>query len=173
MWPGTSRTSTRFALDALGPELRSPGTQAVPSAHATLPDPDDQTASAVAKRTALAFLDAVLSFEPDALLPLLVEDPAHQVGMTRRSGRAAFEEIARIGRLLYPYGIVERTHHVLVSDGRTIATLMSMRARTNADVDYENLYGVFLDVHDGRVITFLEVLDQRVAADAFDLRVLG
>ena len=140
---------------------------------AAFPDVNDHTASAAAKRTALAFLDAFLSFEPDTFLPLLVDDPAHQVGMTRRSGRAAFEEIARIGRLLYPNGIAERSHHVLVSDGRTVATLMSIRPRTNAGVDYENLYGVFLDVHDGRVITFIEVLDQRVAAAAFDLRALG
>ena len=103
---------------------------------------------------------------------LLVDDPLHQVGMTRRTGRDAFHEIARIGRLLYPDGIRERVHHVLVSDGRTVATLLTMRARTNKGVDYENLYGMFLDIVDGRVVAFIEVLDSRVADAAFDLSAL-
>ena len=93
--------------------------------------------------------------------------------MTKRTGRESFLEIARIGRILYPEGIAHRTHHVLVSDGRTVATLVSMRARTNKGVDYENLYGMFLDIHDGRVVSFVEVLDGRVADTAFDLRALG
>ena len=92
--------------------------------------------------------------------------------MTKRTGRQAFLDIARMGRILYPDGIAERTHHVLVSDGRTVATLVSMRARTNKGVDYENLYGMFLDIHDGRVVSFIEVLDGRVADAAFDLTAL-
>jgi hypothetical protein len=70
---------------------------------------------------------------------------------------------------LYPEGIRERVHHVLVSDGRTVATLVSMRATTNKQVDYENLYGMFFDVHDGCIVTMIEVLDNRVADAAFDL----
>jgi ketosteroid isomerase-like protein len=60
-----------------------------------------------------------------------------------------------------------------VSDGRTVATLVTMRATTNRDVEYENLYGMFLDVVDGRVVSLIEALDNRVAVDAFDLSVLG
>ncbi|HUP75844.1 MAG TPA: hypothetical protein VM282_22620, partial [Acidimicrobiales bacterium] len=58
---------------------------------------------------------------------LLGLDPAHQVGMTKRSGRDAFAEIARFGRQLYSHGIDERIHHVLVSDGRT-RLLSAMRS---------------------------------------------
>jgi ketosteroid isomerase-like protein len=165
-------SSAKFDLSALGPELRSPGEQKVPSCTATLPAADDLSPSAVAKRAALRYLDAFLTFDPDQFLSLLGEDPLHQVGMTKRTGRQAFLVIARMGRILYPDGIASRTHHVLLSDGRTVATLVSMRARTNKGVDYENLYGMFLDIHDGRVVSFVEVLDGRVADAAFDTRAL-
>jgi ketosteroid isomerase-like protein len=165
-------STSKFDLSALGKDLTAPGQQVPPTQAAVLPDPNDQSASAEAKRTALAYLDAFLTFEPDAFDALLVDDPLHQVGMTRRTGRDAFHEIARIGRLLYPDGIRERVHHVLVSDGRTVATLVTMRARTNKGVEYENLYGMFLDVVDGRVVAFIEVLDNRVADAAFDLGAL-
>lgn len=164
------RVSTaKFDLSALGPELRSPAEQAVPVQRAVLPAGDDTGASAAAKRTVLTFLDAFLSFEPESFLHLLCPDPLHQVGMTKRTGREAFVEIARFGRALYPHGIERRTHHVLVSDGTTVATLASLRAVTNAGVDYENLYGMFFDVHDGKIASMVEVLDHRVAAQAFDL----
>lgn len=165
-------SSAKFDLSALGPELRSPGEQKVPDRLAVLPAADDPSPTAVAKRAALRYLDAFLTFEPDAFVDLLGEDPLHQVGMTKRTGKQAFLDIARMGRTLYPHGIADRTHHVLVSDGRTVATLVSMRARTNKGVDYENLYGMFLDIHEGRVVSFVEVLDGRVADAAFDLTAL-
>lgn len=167
------RVSTdKFDLSALGPELRSPAEARVPAQVATPPAADDRSPSAEAKRTALAFLDAFLSFDPDRFVDLLGVDPLHQVGMTKRTGRHGFLDIARAGRILYPEGIASRTHHVLVSDGRTVATLMSMRARTNRGVDYENLYGLFLDIHDGKVVAMVECLDNRVAEAAFDTTAL-
>lgn len=168
------RVSTaKFDLSALGPELRLPGEQRVPAKVAEIPSADDSSPSAVAKRVALRYLDAFLTFDPERFVDLLGTDPLHQVGMTKRTGRQAFLDIAKFGRTLYPDGIAERTHHVLVSDGRTVATLVSMRARTNKGIDYENLYGMFLDIHDDRVVSFVEVLDGRVADAAFDLSALG
>jgi ketosteroid isomerase-like protein len=166
-------SGAKFDLTALGPELMVPGVRAVPTQRASLPDPSDGSPVARTKRTVLEFLDAFLTFDIDAFDHLLGEDPLHQVGVNRRSGRAGFHEIARIGRMLYPNGISERVHHALLSDGRTVATLVSMRARTNKGVDYENLYGMFFDVHDDRIVTMIEALDGRVAAEAFDLSVLG
>lgn len=166
-------SNDKFDLSALGPELRSPAEARVPAQVATLPTDDDRSASADAKRTALSFLDAFLSFEPDRFAHLLGADPLHQVGMTKRTGRTGFLDIARAGRILYPEGIASRTHHVLVSDGRTVATLMSMRARTNKGVDYENLYGLFLDVHEGTIVSMVECLDNRVAEAAFDVDALA
>jgi ketosteroid isomerase-like protein len=168
------RVSTdKFDLSALGPELRSPAEAKVPEQVAVMPTADDRSPSAEAKRTTLAFLDAFLSFDPARFEHLLGPDPLHQVGMTKRTGRQGFFDIARAGRILYPEGIASRTHHVLVSDGRTVATLMSMRARTNKGVDYENLYGLVLDVHDGAVVSMVECLDNRVAETAFDLSPLA
>jgi ketosteroid isomerase-like protein len=165
-------SSEKFDLSALGPELRVPGEQRLPTHLAQPPSPEDPSPAAEAKRVVLTFLDAFLSFEPDRFVDLLGSDPLHQVGMTKRTGRHGFIDIARMGRVLYPEGIAGRTHHVLVSDGRTVATLLSMRARTNKGVDYENLHGMFLDVHEGRVTSLIEVLDGRVSGAAFDLTAL-
>jgi ketosteroid isomerase-like protein len=167
------RVSTeKFDLSALGPELRLPGEQAVPRARAVLPAADDRSPSAAAKRIVLEFLDAFLGFEPDAFEDLLVADPLHRVGMTRRTGREAFRDVARMGKVLYPHGISGRVHHVLVSDGSTVATLVSLRAETNRGVAYENLYGMFFDVHEGRIASMFDLLDNRVADAALDLDAL-
>lgn len=163
----------KFDLAEIRPDLLAGGERRIPEAIASIPSPEDVSDSAQAKRVALRFLDAFLSFEPDRFVELLIRDPLHQVGMARRTGRRAFLDIAEMGRLLYPKGIAGRTHHVLVSDGRTVATLLSMRARTNKGVDYENLYGMFLDVHEGRVASLIEVFDGGVADAAFDLTPLG
>lgn len=156
---------------ALGGSARR-GASRPPDQVATPPAPEDRSRVAEAKRTVLDFLDAFLSFDPEQFVDRLIADPRHQVGMTRRPGRDAFLAMAAAGRILYPEGIAGRTHHVLVSDGTTVATLFSMRARTHIGVDYENLYGLFVDVHDGRVASLVEVYDTRVADAAFDLSVL-
>jgi ketosteroid isomerase-like protein len=165
-------STEKFDLAALGPDLRVPGEQAIPVARAEMPAASDRSPSAAAKRVVLEFLDAFLRFDPDAFESLLIGDPIHRVGMTRRTGRDAFREVARMGRILYPHGIGGRVHHVLVSDGSTVATLVSLRAETNRGVAYENLYGMFFDVHEGRIASMVDVLDGRVAAGAFDLDAL-
>jgi ketosteroid isomerase-like protein len=159
-------------LAAPGSGLRAAAETRPPRPRATPPADDDASPAAAATRTALRFLDAFLTFDAERFEPLLGVDPLHQVGMTKRTGRQGFRDIARAGRILYPDGIAERTHHVLASDGRTVATLFSLRARTHTGADYENLYGMFLDVHDGRVVSLVEVLDSRVADRAFDLTAL-
>lgn len=166
-------SSDKFDLSALGPELRLPGEQRPPTQAAEPPSADDHSPSAAAKRTVLEFLDAFLSFEEGAFEHLLVDDPLHQVGMTRRTGVDAFRQIARYGRVLYPHGITALTVHALLSDGTTVAALVSMQAVTNTGADYENLYGMFFDVHEGRIVSMIENLDNRVAAAAFDTSALG
>lgn len=164
--------AAKFDLSALA----APGTAAAPGIArvpvAVAPPPEGTDRGAAAARVVLDFLDAYLSFEPDRFVDRLIVDPLHQVGTTRRSGREAFVTMAAAGRVLYPDGIASRTHHVLVSDGVTVATLMSLRARTHVGVDYENLYGIFADVHEGRVASLIEVYDTRVTDAAFDLSIL-
>jgi ketosteroid isomerase-like protein len=162
----------KLDLAAAGAVMTDPGVTRAPVQVAALPDPDDDSPSAAAKRTVLTFLDAFLTFDPDRYTGLLAAEPFHQVGVSRRPGRRGFDDLASAGRILYPERTVERVHHVLVSDGRTVATLCTLRARTHLDVAYENLYGMFFDVHDGTIVTMIEVLDGRVAAAAFDLSVL-
>jgi ketosteroid isomerase-like protein len=166
----------KFDLRVLAslPEAPSdPGEQAVPAQRAVPPDPGDASPEAEDARTVLRFLDAFLTFQPDAFEDMLIADPLHRVGMTRREGRAGFREIAAAGRALYPHGLAGRTHHALVASGGTVATLVSLRATTNRGVDYENLYAMFFDVHQGRIATMVEVLDSRVSAAAFDLTALA
>ena len=163
----------RVLADRAAATPRPPAQQAVPTQRAVPPDPADTSAEAEDVRTAVRFLDAFLTFQPEAFEDLLIADPLHRVGMTRREGRAGFREIAAAGRALYPHGIAGRTHHALLSSGGTVATLVSLRARTNRGVDYENLYAMFFDVHQGRIATMVEVLDSRVAAAAFDLSALA
>jgi ketosteroid isomerase-like protein len=162
----------KLDLAAAAPLMQVPGVTQPPAQVAELPAATDDSPSAVAKRTVLTFLDAFLTFDPDRYTDLLAEQPLHQVGVSRRPGRQGFDDLARAGRILYPDRAVERLHHVLVSDGRTVATLCTLRARTHLDVAYENLYGMFFDVHDGKIVTMIEVLDGRVSAAAFDLSVL-
>jgi ketosteroid isomerase-like protein len=161
------------ALAAAPGATGEPGEQAVPVQRATIPDPGDRSPAAEAKRTVVRFLDAFLTFDPDAFEHLLIADPLHRVGLARREGRAGFREIAAAGRAFYPHGVAGRTHHALLTDGTTVATLVSLRAVTNRGVDYENLYGMFFDVHDGRIASMVEVLDNRVAAEAFDYSALA
>ena len=164
--------AAKFDLGAL-PPAADPGVPRPPIAIASSPAVDDPSPAAAAKRTVLGFLDAFLSFAPERFVDRLIADPLHVVGASRRTGRDAYLAMAAAGRVLYPEGIAGRTHHVLVSDGTTVATLFTLRARTHISVDYENLYGMFVDVHDGRIASLVEVYDTRVADAAFDLSVLG
>ena len=53
-----------------------------------------------------------------------------------------------------------------------VAVLLTRRAVTNKGEDYENVYGMFFEIVDGKIQTQVELLDFRVAADKFDLSVL-
>jgi ketosteroid isomerase-like protein len=163
------RVSTeKFDLSVLDPALMAGGVQAPPDAVA--PDPtDDGTPAAANKRLVLDFLDVFLTFDPPRYEHLLTDDPTHQVGMSRRSGREGFRDIATHGRRLYPQGIADRTIHALLGEGDDVAVLSSMRAVTNKGVDYENVYGMFFEIDDGRIASMTELLDNRVAAAKFDL----
>jgi ketosteroid isomerase-like protein len=164
------RVSTdKFDLSALGPEHLAGGVQAPPDAVAAPARATGEGADSGNARLVLDFLDAFLTFDPARYEHLLVEEPTHQVGMSRRSGREGFRDIARHGRRLYPHGIADRTIHALLAEGRDVAVLTSMRAVTNKGEDYENLYGMFFEVDGGRIASMTELLDDRVAAAKFDL----
>ena len=112
------RVSTeKFDLTALGPELRVPGEQAPPSAVEAAPQVDGSPIS-TNKRLVLDFLDAFLMFDPPRYEHLLTDAPTHQVGMSCRSGREGFRDIAAHGRRLYPHGIAGRTIHSAARRGR-------------------------------------------------------
>jgi ketosteroid isomerase-like protein len=160
------------ALGPLGTDPAGEGTTVVPTARVVLPDPADGSDAAAAKRAAVRFLDAYLTFEPAAFTDLLIAQPVHRVGLVSRPGREGFRALAAAGKAFYPQGIAERTLHVLAADGPTVGALVSLRATSNRGLEYHNLYGMFCDLHDGLVTAMTEVLDNRVAARTFDYSAL-
>ena len=94
-------------------------------------------------------------------------------GMNIRRGRDAFKANTDAGRILYPEPESATNEHLaVVAEGDWVAVLLKRRARTNKVEDYENLYGMFYEVIDGKIATQVEMLDFRVAADKFDLSAL-
>ena len=93
--------------------------------------------------------------------------------MNIRRGRDAFKANTDAGRILYPEPeSVTNEHLVVVAEGDWVAVLLKRRARTNKVEDYENLYGMFYEVVDGRIHTQVELMDFRVAQEQFGLSAL-
>jgi ketosteroid isomerase-like protein len=94
-------------------------------------------------------------------------------GMNIRRGRDAFKANTDAGRILYREPESATNEHLaVIAEGDWVAVLLKRRARTNKVDDYENLYGMFYEVIDGKIATQVEILEFRVAADKFDLSAL-
>ena len=61
----------------------------------------------------------------------------------------------------------------LLPQAEKVAVLLKRRAPTNKVEDYENIYGMFFEIKDGKIHTQVELLDFRVSSDKFDLSVLN
>jgi ketosteroid isomerase-like protein len=125
------------------------------------------------KALVVEYLEAYRTFDPQRYEPYLAENPLYRAGMNVRRGREAFRANTEAGKLLYPKpdeAIVE--HEVVLADDRWVSVLLTRRAETNKGEDYENVYGMFFEIVDGKIQTQVELLDFRVAADMFDLSVL-
>jgi ketosteroid isomerase-like protein len=122
----------------------------------------------------LEYMNAFRTLDPDQYFPYLAEEPTYMAGMNVRQGRDAFRANTDAGRLLYPKPD-EATNEILavLADGDWVAVLLKRRAETNKVKDYENLYGMFYEVRDGKIHTQVELMDFRVALEKFDLSVLG
>ncbi len=93
--------------------------------------------------------------------------------MNIRQGRDAFKANTEAGKVLYPNPAGATTEHLaVVAEGDWVAVLLKRRAETNKVKDYENLYGMFYEVIDGKIQTQVELTDFRVAAEKFDLSAL-
>lgn len=122
----------------------------------------------------LEYLDAFATFDPDRYFPYLAEDPVYIAGANVRRGRAAFKANTDAGRLLYPHPeTATRELIAVLADGDWVAVLLRRRAVTNKVDDYENIYGMFYEINDGKIVTQVELLDFRVSAEKFDLSVLS
>ena len=122
----------------------------------------------------LEYMEAFGTLDPERYFPYLAEEPTYMAGMNVRQGRDAFRANTDAGRLLYPKP-AEATNEILavLADGDWVAVLLKRRAETNKVKDYENLYGMFYEVKNGKIRTQVELLDFRVALEKFDLSVLG
>jgi ketosteroid isomerase-like protein len=125
------------------------------------------------KAFVLEYMEAFRTFDPDVYFPYLADCPTYMAGMNIRVGRDAFRANTDAGRLLYP-DPDSATQEVLavIADGDWVAVLLKRRARTNKVDDYENLYGMFYEVRDGKIQTQVELMDFRVSLEKFDLSVL-
>jgi ketosteroid isomerase-like protein len=119
------------------------------------------------------YMDAFGTFDPEQYFPYLVDDPVYIAGANVRHGRAAFKANTDAGRLLYPHPeTATRELLAVLADGDWVAVLLRRRAETNKVKDYENIYGMFFELADGKIKTQVELLDFRVSTEQFDLSVL-
>jgi len=120
------------------------------------------------------YMAAFGTFDPEVYFPYLTENPTYMAGMNIRQGRDAFKANTDAGKLLYPRPD-EAVNEILatIADGDWVAVLLKRRAPTNKVEDYENIYGMFFEIKDGKIHTQVELLDFRVSSDKFDLSVLN
>jgi ketosteroid isomerase-like protein len=120
------------------------------------------------------YMEAFGTFDPDVYFPYLAENPTYMAGMNIRQGREAFQANTDAGKLLYPRP-EEAVNEIIatIADGEWVAVLLKRRAPTNKVEDYENIYGMFFEIKDGKIHTQVELLDFRVSSDKFDLSVLN
>jgi ketosteroid isomerase-like protein len=124
------------------------------------------------KQLVIDYLEAFTSFDAERYERYLAPDPSYQVGMTVHKGREGFAEVAHYGRVLYPHGHEGHTVRCITAEGDWVSVLMTVDATTNKGVSYRNDYGLFFEFEDGLIKTQVEILDFRVAANAFDLSAL-
>ena len=126
------------------------------------------------KAFVLEYLKAFGTFDPDVYYPYLAENPTYMAGMNIRQGREAFKANTDAGKLLYPKPDEAVNEHIaVIAEGDWVAILLKRRAETNKVKDYENLYGLFFEVRDGKIHTQVELMDFRVSTAKFDLSVLN
>lgn len=119
------------------------------------------------------YREAFASFDPDRYTPYLAPEPTYHAGMTKRVGQQAFHQNTGAGRVLYPHGALRSDEVRVVAEGDWVAALIEREAVTNKGEHYENIYGMFYEVRDGRIATQVELMDFRVSTDKFDLSALG
>ena len=119
------------------------------------------------------YMEAFRTFDTARYFPFLAEHPTYIAGVNVRHGRAAFKANTDAGRVLYPRPAEAQIDVIaMIAEGDWVAVLLRRRAATNKIENYENVYGFFYEVRDGKIQTQVELLDFRVAAEAFDLSVL-
>ena len=125
------------------------------------------------KAVVLDYMEAFRTFDPDVYYPFLAEEPLYMAGMNIRRGREAFKANTDAGKVLYPDPAGATNEYLAVlADGDWVAVLLKRRAETNRVKDYENIYGMFYEVIDGKIHTQVELMDFRVAMEQFDLSAL-
>ena len=129
--------------------------------------------TAANKALVAEYMEAFGTFDPDVYFPYLAENPTYMAGMNIRQGRDAFKANTDAGKLLYPRpGEAVNEIIATIAEGDWVAVLLRRTAPTNKVEDYENIYGMFFEIKNGKVHTQVELLDFRVSSDKFDLSVL-
>lgn len=125
------------------------------------------------KALVLEFIEALGTFEPERYERYLADEPVYWVGANRQVGRAAFRANTDAGKVLYPDpSAATNTPLAVLADGDWVAVLQIRKGPTNLVEDYENVYGIFCEVVDGKVQTQVELLDSALAMTKFDFSAL-
>jgi ketosteroid isomerase-like protein len=136
-------------------------------------EPAGPTRAEQNKAFVLEYMEAFRTFDPEVYFPYLAETPTYMAGMNIRRGREAFKANTDAGKLLYPNpAAAENETIATIAEGDWVAVLLKRRAETNKVKDYENIYGMFYEVRDGKIQTQVELMDFRVSSEKFDLSVL-
>ena len=126
------------------------------------------------KALVLEYMDAFRTFDPEVYFPYLTENPTYWAGMNMRQGREAFKANTDAGKILYPHPEAASNEIMaVIADGDWVSVLLKRRAPTNKVADYENIYGMFFQVQDGKIATQVELMDFRVSTEKFDLSALN
>jgi len=125
------------------------------------------------KKLVMEAMAAMNTFEKAAYEPFLADEPVYWVGMNRQVGREAIHANIDAARVLYPHPEAATTEVIAsLADGNWVAVLLIRRSPTNLVANYENMYAMFYEVIDGKIVTFVENLDMSLVAQSFDFSAL-
>ena len=126
------------------------------------------------KAFVLEYMDKFGTFDPEIYDPYLAENPTYMAGMNIRQGREAFHANTDAGKILYPKpDEAVNTIIAVLADGDWVSVLLRRKAVTNKGEDYDNIYGMYFEVKDGKIHTQVELMDFRVSTAKFDLSALN
>lgn len=109
------------------------------------------TSNLATREFATDWLDRFSSGDPAKFEHLVEPDAYYKVGHNEYHGLEGFLEIAKYTRFLYPNGSDLQITDA-IAEGNKIACQVTVKAITNAGLDYENFYAVIMILSENGLI---------------------